>query len=139
MTEPALTNNVQTLSSFSIESGLYSQIGSAFFCVIAVIFFLGWILKRSGWRKSSKQFIDVKATYNISAKERILLVYVDHQLLVVGVTAQQMTLLHTINEEHTEMLLAEPQGVEQTSKKKSFNQILQSVLNAAKRSNSSCG
>ncbi|MCX8683760.1 flagellar biosynthetic protein FliO [Gilliamella sp. B2889] len=118
----------QNLSAIPVESSLYSQIGMAFFCVIAVILFLAWIIKRIGWKKSTKQFIDVKATYNISAKERILLVYVDHQLLVVGVTAQQMTLLHTINEQRTEMLLAEPADVEQLSKSNLFNQILLSVL-----------
>ena len=61
-----------------------------------------------------------------------MLVYVDHQLLVVGVTAQQMTLLHTINEQRTEMLFADPADVEQQSKNNLFNQILRSVLNSKK-------
>ena len=132
MSESTINSGIQNFSSIPTESSLYSQIGIAFFSVITIIFVLTWLIKRLGWQKSTKQFIDVKATYNINAKDRIMLVYVDHQLLVVGVTAQQMTLLHTINEQRTEMLFAEPADVEQQSKNNLFNQILRSVLNSKK-------
>ncbi len=132
MSESTINSSIQNISSIPTESSLYSQIGIAFFSVITIIFVLTWLIKRLGWKKSTKQFIDVKATYNINAKDRIMLVYVDHQLLVVGVTAQQMTLLHTINEQRTEMLFAEPADVEQQSKNNLFNQILRSVLNSKK-------
>lgn len=132
MSESTINSGIQNFSSIPTESSLYSQIGIAFFSVITIIFVLTWLIKRLGWQKSTKQFIDVKATYNINAKDRIMLVYVDHQLLVVGVTAQQMTLLHTINEQRTEMLFAEPADVEQQSKNNLFNQILKSVLNSKK-------
>lgn len=132
MSESTINSSIQNISSIPTESSLYSQIGIAFFTVITIIFVLTWLIKRLGWKKSTKQFIDVKATYNINAKDRIMLVYVDHQLLVVGVTAQQMTLLHTINEQRTEMLFAEPADVEQQSKNNLFNQILRSVLNRKK-------
>lgn len=132
MSESTINSSIQNISSIPTESSLYSQIGIAFFSVITIIFVLTWLIKRLGWKKSTKQFIDVKATYNINAKDRIMLVYVDHQLLVVGVTAQQMTLLHTINEQRTEMLFAEPVDVEQQSKNNLFNQILKSVLNSKK-------
>ena len=132
MSESTINSGIQNFSSIPTESSLYSQIGIAFFSVITIIFVLTWLIKRLGWKKSTKQFIDVKATYNINAKDRIMLVYVDHQLLVVGVTAQQMTLLHTINEQRTEMLFAEPADVEQQSKNNLFNQILRSVLNSKK-------
>ena len=132
MSESTINSGIQNFSSIPTESSLYSQIGIAFFSVITIIFVLTWLIKRLGWQKSTKQFIDVKATYNINAKDRIMLVYVDHQLLVVGVTAQQMTLLHTINEQRTEMLFADPADVEQQSKNNLFNQILRSVLNSKK-------
>lgn len=132
MSESTINAGIQNFSSIPTESSLYSQIGIAFFSVITIIFVLSWLIKRLGWKRSTKQFIDVKATYNINAKDRIMLVYVDHQLLVVGVTAQQMTLLHTINEQRTEMLFAEPVDVEQQSKNNLFNQILKSVLNSKK-------
>ncbi|WP_086361742.1 FliO/MopB family protein [Gilliamella apis] len=132
MSESTINAGIQNFSSIPTESSLYSQIGIAFFSVITIIFVLTWLIKRLGWKRSTKQFIDVKATYNINAKDRIMLVYVDHQLLVVGVTAQQMTLLHTISEQRTEMLFAEPIDVEQQSKNNLFNQILKSVLNSKK-------
>ena len=132
MSESTINAGIQNFSSIPTESSLYSQIGIAFFSVITIIFVLTWLIKRLGWKRSTKQFIDVKATYNINAKDRIMLVYVDHQLLVVGVTAQQMTLLHTINEQRTEMLFADPADIEQQSKNNLFNQILKSVLNSKK-------
>ena len=132
MSKSTINSGIQNFSSIPTESSLYSQIGIAFFSVITIIFVLTWLIKRLGWKRSTKQFIDVKATYNINAKDRIMLVYVDHQLLVVGVTAQQMTLLHTINEQRTEMLFADPADVEQQSKNNLFNQILKSVLNSKK-------
>ena len=132
MSESTINSGIQNFSSIPAESSLYSQIGIAFFSVITIIFVLTWLIKRLGWQKSTKQFIDVKATYNINAKDRIMLVYVDHQLLVVGVTAQQMTLLHTSNEQRTERLFAEPADIEQQSKNNLFNQILRSVLNSKK-------
>ncbi|OTQ70723.1 hypothetical protein B6D17_07865 [Gilliamella apis] len=132
MSESTINAGIQNFSSIPTESSLYSQIGIAFFSVITIIFVLTWLIKRLGWKRSTKQFIDVKAIYNINAKDRIMLVYVDHQLLVVGVTAQQMTLLHTINEQRTEMLFADPADVEQQSKNNLFNQILKSVLNSKK-------
>ncbi|WP_086363771.1 flagellar biosynthetic protein FliO [Gilliamella sp. A7] len=132
MSESTINSGIQNFSPIPTESSLYSQLGITFFSVIAIILVLTWLIKRIGWKKSTKQFIDVKAIYNINAKDRIMLVYVDHQLLVVGVTAQQMTLLHTVNEQRTEMLFAEPADVEQKSKNNLFNQILRSVLNSKK-------
>lgn len=124
------------ISSVTPELNVHTQVvtsmGILLIGVIAVILLLSWIIKRFNWKNPTKQLIEVKATYSINPKERIVLVHVDHQLLVVGVTAQQMTLLHTINEQRTEMLLSEPSGVKDLAKNSMFNQMLQSFL---KRSN----
>ncbi|WDM19845.1 flagellar biosynthetic protein FliO [Gilliamella sp. B3022] len=109
-----------------------TSIGISLIGVIVLILLLGWIVKRFNWKSPNKQLIEVKATYNINPKERIVLVHVDHQLLVVGVTGQQMTLLHTINEQRTDMLLAEPSAEKDLSKNKLFEQMLQSILKLRK-------
>ena len=116
-----------------VNSQIVTSMGMSLIGVIAVILLLGWIVKRFNWKTPNKQLIEVKATYNINPKERIVLVHVDNQLLVVGVTGQQMTLLHTINEQRTDMLLAEPSSrVKDFSRNRIFEQMLQSILKLRK-------
>ena len=116
-----------------VNTQMATSMGMSLIGVIAVILFLGWIVKRFNWKTPNKQLIEVKATYNINPKERIVLVHVDNQLLVVGVTGQQMTLLHTINEQRTDMLLAEPSSrVKDFSRNRIFEQMLQSILKLRK-------
>ena len=116
-----------------VNTQIVTSMGMSLIGVIAVILLLGWIVKRFNWKTPNKQLIEVKATYNINPKERIVLVYVDNQLLVVGVTGQQMTLLHTINEQRTDMLLAEPSSrVKDFSRNRIFEQMLQSILKLRK-------
>lgn len=116
-----------------VNTQIVTSMGMSLIGVIAVILLLGWIVKRFNWKTPNKQLIEVKATYNINHKERIVLVHVDNQLLVVGVTGQQMTLLHTINEQRTDMLLAEPSSrVKDFSRNRIFEQMLQSILKLRK-------
>ena len=116
-----------------VNTQMATSMGMSLIGVIAVILLLGWIVKRFNWKTPNKQLIEVKATYNINPKERIVLVHVDNQLLVVGVTGQQMTLLHTINEQRTDMLLAEPSSrVKDFSRNRIFEQMLQSILKLRK-------
>ena len=116
-----------------VNTQIVTSMGMSLIGVIAVILLLGWIVKRFNWKTPNKQLIEVKATYNINPKERIVLVHVDNQLLVVGVTGQQMTLLHTINEQRTDMLLAEPSSrVKDFSRNRIFEQMLQSILKLRK-------
>lgn len=136
-TSQAISTSEHIVPSSS-EMNLYTQIatsmGLSFILVISVILLLGWMVKRLSWKKKTKQLIEVKSTYNLSPKERIILVHVDHQLLVVGVSAQQMTLLHTIDEQRTEMLLSQSTASKESSKNNLFHQLLLSTL-SSKRSN----
>lgn len=136
-TSQAISTSEHIVPSSS-EMNLYTQIatsmGLSFVLVISVILLLGWMVKRLSWKKKTKQLIEVKSTYNLSPKERIILVHIDHQLLVVGVSAQQMTLLHTIDEQRTEMLLSQSTASKESSKNNLFHQLLLSTL-SSKRSN----
>ena len=128
--------NTNTLSPSSSDLNIYTEIGSSMgltlIVIIGFILLLGWLAKRMGWKKTTEQWIDVKATYNINPKERIMVIHVDNQLLVVGVTPQQMTLLHTINEERTKVLLSQNGADKNLTKINSFQQILQSALKVKK-------
>ena len=128
--------NTNTLSPSSSDLNIYTEIGSSMgltlIVIIGFILLLGWLAKRIGWKKTTEQWIDAKATYNINPKERIMVIHVDNQLLVVGVTPQQMTLLHTINEERTKVLLSQNGADKNLTKINSFQQILQSALKVKK-------
>ncbi|SCC03534.1 flagellar protein FliO/FliZ [Gilliamella bombicola] len=128
--------NTNTLSSPSSELNIYTEVGTSMglmlIVVIGFILLLAWLAKRMGWKKKTHQWIDVKATYNITPKERIIVVHVDNQLLVVGVTPQQMTLLHTIDEQRTQTLFSQSEVSKKLPSSNTFQQILQSALKTKK-------
>lgn len=130
------TKSIITTPSPAPDLGLYSQIvtsvGMSFIGIIGLILLLGWLIKRFSWKKNTDNLIDVKASYIINPKERIILVHVDNQLLVVGVTSQQMTLLHTISEERAQLLLSQKTSIKSELKNNLFRQILQSTLKSKK-------
>lgn len=127
-TAPSLTTNVAPPSSFD----LLANVGMSFFFVIALILVLAWLVKRSGFRGMSHGLIRVRDSYAISAKERIILVEIDDQLLVVGVTSQQMTLLHTVDKENTKSLLSEASQTMIPVEKNAFKQILKASFKRKK-------
>lgn len=126
------TNSIINHPSPATDLHGYSQFGSTIgmvlFGIISVILLLAWLAKRVGWKRHSGNLLDVKASYMITPKERIMLVHVDHQLLVVGVTSHQMTLLHTISEERTHLLLSQTTNAKSGFKNSLFHQILQTTL-----------
>ncbi|OCG46119.1 flagellar biosynthetic protein FliO [Gilliamella sp. Fer1-1] len=128
--------STKTLAPSSSPLNIYTEVGSSMgstlIVVIGFILLLGWLAKRMSWKKKTNQWIDVKATYSISPKERMVVVHVDNQLLVIGVTSQQMTLLHTINEQRTQVLLSQNTTDTTCVKSNVFQQILQSALKAKK-------
>ena len=72
--------------------------------VLALLFILGlllalaWVARRSGWlpgRSQSTQ-LRVLGTLNLGARSSVALIQVEQTRLVLGVTAQQITLLHTL-------------------------------------------
>ncbi|WP_294613751.1 flagellar biosynthetic protein FliO [uncultured Gilliamella sp.] len=130
------TKSIVTDPAPAPDMGLYSQavtsIATSFIGIIGLILLLGWLVKRFGWKKNADNLIDVKASYIINPKERIILVHVDNQLLVIGVTAQQMTLLHTISEERSQLILSQEKNIKSDVKNSLFRQILQSTLKSRK-------
>ena len=75
----------------------------------------------------------MRANYSVTSKERILVVEIDSKLLVVGVTQQQMTLLHTIDEDSAKLLLVKKdQRTQFNQTKNTFSQLLQNALKRGK-------
>ncbi|WP_430876206.1 flagellar biosynthetic protein FliO [Gilliamella sp. G0441] len=126
------SNTVSSSSELNLYSQMGTSIGSALIGVIFMILLLGWIVKRLGQNKKRNAYIHVKATHCISPKERIILVEVDKQLLVVGITSHHMTLLHTIDEQRAEKLLSQSIPVAKSMDNNLFKQVLQSALKSKK-------
>jgi len=65
---------------------------------IVVIILLGaWLMRRAGWlRVGAGQAIKVVGTHSLGARSSVAIVQVDDIRLVLGVTPQQVTLLHTL-------------------------------------------
>lgn len=128
--------SIITNSSPAPDLGLYSQVvtsvGISFIGIIGLILLLGWLMKRFSWKKNTDNLINIEASYTINPKERIILVHVDNQLLVVGITSQQMTLLHTISEDRAQLLLSQKTNIKNDLKNNLFRQILQSTLKSRK-------
>ena len=72
--------------------------------VLALLFILGlllalaWVARRGGWLPGRTQSarLRVLGTLNLGTRSSIALVEVENTRLVLGVTAQQITLLHTL-------------------------------------------
>jgi len=67
--------------------------------VLALVFGCGWFVKRfGGMQPAGTNAIKVVSVLPIGSRERLALVEVGGQQLLLGVTAQQITTLHTFDE-----------------------------------------
>lgn len=129
---PAVASTTSAEPAISAIS-MFSSVGSAFLLVLCLILFLGWLVKRSGLKKFTSDLIQVRSSYTLSAKERIVLIEVANQLLVVGVTSQQMILLHTVDPEMTRKLLNNEKEIQNAASTKArFSELFQSALKRGK-------
>lgn len=110
------------------EFNIYTNVGMSLLWVMGLIMVLGWLLKRSQFNRSKQRLIHVRDNYSINAKERIIVIEVNHQLLVVGVTQQQMTLLHTINQQDSQAILTQHDTPNIPINDNNFYRLLQSAL-----------
>lgn len=73
--------------------------GTSLLVVIAAILLLAWLYKRSNaFRTGGTDVINIIAAQSLGPKERILLVDVAGEQLVLGMTATQVQTLHVMSE-----------------------------------------
>lgn len=83
-------------NSVSAGTGLL-QIFLALALVIAIMLFLAWLLKRVGPISSANKLpVQVIGGISIGNRERVMVIEVADQWLVLGVTAQQINTLATL-------------------------------------------
>lgn len=74
----------------------------ALVCVIPLIFLTLWLFKKSmALRLSDNQDIKIINQMSLGSRERLLLLKVKQETILIGVTAQQITTLHVCNDSST--------------------------------------
>lgn len=104
---PSTSNEAPFLSSTNVPSepatpaidhnGSLVQISGTLGGIILLILAGAWLVKKLGFapKKFSKdQIIKIKGSSSLGGKERVVVVEVNHECLVLGVTAQSINLLH---------------------------------------------
>lgn len=112
----------------AISTGsMLTQVSGVLAAIIILILACAWVARRLGFvsRRNGSQTLNISASCSLGQRERVVVVDVDDVRLVLGVTAQQITHLHT--------LPAKPhqEAPEATEPKPDFRQVLQSLMKGA--------
>lgn len=64
--------------------------------VVVLIFVAAWLLRRSRWMRTRSQTIKFISAYAIGHKSSVVIIEIEQQKLVLGVSPQQVNLLHIL-------------------------------------------
>ncbi|WP_337051192.1 flagellar biosynthetic protein FliO [Proteus terrae] len=126
-TAPATTQTVQTPTQPLPVGQSLAQVSTALAGIIVLIIVAMWLFRRFGFTRGSFKGttaqLSVKESCSLGAKERVVVVEIEQEWLVLGVTASQVNLLHKLP-------IPEKASQEATSSPTSplFTQILQKTL-----------
>ncbi|MFD1801128.1 flagellar biosynthetic protein FliO [Mixta tenebrionis] len=84
------------MTDTSTPASLVMQIGGAMALVILLIFACAWLARRSGLAsrlRADGNIIAVKASYSLGQRERLVVVEIDGERLLLGVTPGAITRL----------------------------------------------
>jgi flagellar protein FliO/FliZ len=94
-----LSVNAETMSSAPVTASTLLQTIFGLIVVLAVIVFLGWLLKRSQFFHAAHHGqLKVLGAISLGAREKAVLIQVGDQQLLLGVTPQQINTLYTLPE-----------------------------------------
>jgi flagellar protein FliO/FliZ len=94
---PAAANAPAAIGQHAAQSPGLGGALLALFAVLALIIGLAWLLKRlPGSSLRSNEQLRVVSSLALGQRERLLVVQVGQQQLLLGVTAQSITPLHTL-------------------------------------------
>ncbi|MFK8258333.1 flagellar biosynthetic protein FliO [Erwinia sp. AnSW2-5] len=112
----------------AISTGsMLTQVSGVLAAIIILILACAWVAKRFGFasRRSGSQTLNISASCSLGQRERVVIVDVDDARLVLGVTAQQITHLHTLPAK------PQPETTDAAEPKPDFRQVLQSLMKSA--------
>lgn len=94
-----LSVNAETMGSAPVTASTLLQTIFGLIAVLAVILFLGWMLKRSQFFHAAHHGqLKVLGAISLGAREKAVLIQVGEQQLLLGVTPQQINTLYTLPE-----------------------------------------
>jgi flagellar protein FliO/FliZ len=97
--------------------------------IVGLLFALTWLLKRSGIIQNSAQgHLKIIGGLSVGPRERIVLLQVGQEQILVGVTAAEISLLHMLTEP---VVIAENQPLSHVSQ--GFAERLQALMNKRKQ------
>lgn len=94
------TQSTQQPSTTALPTGsVLMQVSSALGAILLLILLAGWLFRRLGFApqaRGKQKLLNLRASCQVGQRERVVVVEVDNTWLVLGVTAQQITPLHTL-------------------------------------------
>ncbi|MGE9549794.1 flagellar biosynthetic protein FliO [Erwinia amylovora] len=116
----------QTAGQPAISTGsMLTQVSSVLAIIILLILACAWVAKRLGFtpkRGTAGQSLSVSASCQVGQRERVVIVDVEDARLVLGVTGQQITHLHTLPPK------PQQENPEAPAATADFRQVLQTLI-----------
>jgi flagellar protein FliO/FliZ len=107
-----------------------TQVSTALGGILLLILLAGWLFRRLGFAPQARnsKLLNLRASCQVGQRERVVVVEVDNTLLVLGVTAQQITPLHTMP------VPAQDDSATNSAAPADFRQLMQKVLKRPEKS-----
>lgn len=107
-----------------------TQVSTALGGILLLILLAGWLFRRLGFAPQARnsKLLNLRASCQVGQRERVVVIEVDNTLLVLGVTAQQITPLHTLPAPPKDSTVAD------TAPPADFRQLMQKVLKRPEKS-----
>jgi flagellar protein FliO/FliZ len=114
-----LAQDIEKVAAPSVGfSGMLTQMVLVLVLVLGLLLAIAWVLRRAGLVQGSVNgHLKVLGGVSVGPRERVLLIQVGQEQLVIGVTAAEVSLLH---------LLSEPVDVSGCAEVRSFTAITDS-------------
>lgn len=107
----------------SSSGSILTEVSAVLIFIILLILFCAWIIRRLGLvpQKKGTSALNISASINVGQRERVVIVDVDDARLVLGVTTQTITHLHTLPPKEQEANSPPPAT-------RDFQQLVQSLI-----------
>lgn len=108
---------------------MLTQVSTALGGILLLILLAGWLFRRLGFAPQARnsKLLNLRASCQVGQRERVVVIEVDNTLLVLGVTAQQITPLHTLPAPARDSEAADAAPAD-------FRQLMQKVLKRPEKS-----
>ena len=93
------TQQVESIGAPAMSPGsVLTQVSGVLALIVMLILVCAWLARRTGFapKRGNLRGLNVSASVTVGQRERVVIVDIEDARLVLGVTAQQITHLHTL-------------------------------------------